>query len=451
MSDVIATTAASRGDALPGVARPGVGPGASFVSGTLANLALFAWLGGVLVFGRAFSEIGVEPVFLADLLAVTGAALSLPRWWPLAVTTKLRWLLLIAVTLCVLTVQSVYRGAEAGHPSALKSACMGVYPLVAVAIAGLVARDPEIVQRFARRILPVVPIGFLLVALVDRFFIAAASGMYLACAAAWAIAPQDMRRGTRAALILGSVVGAGYLTAVGARRGPTIAVILAVAATYVAVRRRRRIQHPQQRQVAIVVCCLSLALFTATALVLLNRASRTDPADLPVFGNLASRVVSSTQRGTESGNNVELRWEIWRYALRTTVEQHPLIGLGAGMPVSTNLGMRSVVDSKSGVHNSFVGYAFYSGFPSALLVAWAFVLALAGSWRRRARPGIAPLFGATVAVAATCMTNVALETPFIAGPAWAVVGATVGAVAATRTPPAGGDEPAVEPAVSLAR
>jgi O-antigen ligase len=138
---------------------------------------------------------------------------------------------------------------------------------------------------------------------------------------------------------------------------------------------------------------------------------------------------------------------MWHYAIATTAEEHPLIGRGAGKPIATGLGLTALVDNKSGVHNSFIGYAFYSGFPSALLVAWAFVLALAGSWRHRARPGIAPLFGATVAVAATCMTNVALETPYIAGPAWAVMGATVGAVAATRTPPTGGDEPAL----SLAR
>jgi hypothetical protein len=421
------TTAGRRDEALPEDAEPVLRGATPFISGTLANLALFTWLGGVLVFGRAFSQIGVEPLFLADLLAAAGVALSLPRWWPSVITTKVRGFLLIAVALFVLTGQSVYRGAEASHPSALKTACMGVYPLVAVAIAGLVARDPEIIQRFAKRVLPYVPVGFLLVALVDRFFIAAASALYLACAAAWALAPGNMRLAVRGALVVGITAGAGYLTAVGARRGPTIAIVLALAATYIAVRRRRRIQHPQELHLTIVVFCLSGALLATTVLVLLNGASRIDPADLPVFGTLASRVVTTTQRGTESGNNAELRLEIWRYALSTTVEQHPFIGLGAGKPVSTNLGLRAVVDDKSGVHNSFIGYAFYSGLPSAILVLLAFWWAGFGTWRNRTQGHCAFLFGATVAVATTCMTNVALETPYIAGPAWAVLGAAVGA------------------------
>ena len=40
--------------------------------------------------------------------------------------------------------------------------------------------------------------------------------------------------------------------------------------------------------------------------------------------------------------------------------------------------------SKSGVHNSFVGYAFYSGFPSAFLVLLSLTIALAYSWKHRA-------------------------------------------------------------------
>jgi O-antigen ligase len=91
-----------------------------------------------------------------------------------------------------------------------------------------------------------------------------------------------------------------------------------------------------------------------------------------------------------------------------------------------------VVDRKSGVHNSFVGYALYSGFPSAILVMLAFLLAGVGAWRSRALPARASLFGALLAATVTCLTNVALETPFIAGPAWAIVGAALGASAAPR-------------------
>jgi hypothetical protein len=430
MSDTTVATAPRRSEELPEDARSGVREPYPFLSATLAHLALFAWLGGVLVFGRAFSQIGIEPIFLADVLAVMGAALSLPRWWPSAVTTKVRGLLLIAVVLFVLTAQSVYRGVDAGHPSALKSACMGVYPLVAVAIAGLVARDPDIIHRFAKRVLPYVPIGFLLSALADRFFIAAASALYLACAAAWAVAPGDMRRAERGVLVVGTIVGAGYLTAVGARRGPTLAVVLAIIATRIAMGERRRTQQRQAQPIAVIVGCFSVVLVATTALVLLNSGSRTDSSEFPVVGPLVTRVVASTQPGTESGNNIELRWQMWRSALDSTAVENPLFGRGAGQPTRTGLDSMDIVDRKSGVHNSFIGYAFYSGFPSAMLVAFAFLLAIVGSWRCRALPGRASLFGAMLAVAATCMTNVALETPYIGGPAWAVLGAAVGAAAA---------------------
>lgn len=402
---------------------------APILSAKVANFALFVWLAGVLIFGRAFAEIGRAPVFLADVLAVSGVLLSLPRWWPFVTKPVVRGLLLIAAVLAVLTFQSVYRGAEAGYPSALKSACMGVYPLVAVAIAGLVVRDSELIHRFAKHVLPLVPLGFLLVALVGGTYIAASSGLYLACAAAWAAAPGNVRR---AAIAVGTVIAAGYLAQVEAKRGPMLAILLAIVATRIATRKRLRSRRRQRQLTAAIMGCLSIALIVATAIVLSNTSSRTGPSELPIVGPLVSRLVASTQPGTESGNNILLRWEMWRYALITTAQEHPFIGRGAGRPIETGLGATVMVNRKSGAHNSFVGYAFYSGFPSAILVMIAFLMALINTWRYRAQPACASLFGATMAVAATCMTNVALETPFIAGPAWAVVGAALGAAAAAR-------------------
>jgi hypothetical protein len=423
------STAAGRAGSSRRAAAPDAGPPLPLISGRLAQALLFAWLGGVLVFGREFSRIGADPIFIADLLAVLGALLSLPRWWPFAVRPGVRGLLLVNLAVAALTAQSVYRGAVDGNPAALKSACMGVYPLVAVALAGTVARDPDLVQRFARRVLPLGPLGFLVAAQVNEFYIAAASGLYLAFAAAWIIAPGDPRPGLRGLTVAGTLLAVGYLAGVSVRRGPTIAILLAVAATYLATRKRRRREREHQLLLAVVACFLAAGV-AASALALSSRDSRVQVSELPLVGGLAARVAASLRPGTESGNNVALRLEMWRYALETTAEEHPLIGRGAGKPVANGFGLTAVVDEKSGVHNSFVGYAFYSGFPSALLVVLAFVLAIVGSWRRRSLPGHAPLLGATVAVMAICMTNVALETPYIAGPAWAVVGAAVGAAAA---------------------
>jgi len=405
------------------------GASAPLFSERLANFALLAWLGGVLLFGRTFSQIGISPVYLADTLAVTGTVLSIPRWAPSLAFRRVRALFLIAVTLFILVLQSVFRGVEAGYPAAMKSGCMGIYPLVAVAVAGLVARDPEIIHRFTRRVLPYVPIGFLLIALIEQFFIAAASALYLAYAAAWSMNPDGEKGIRRGLLVVGTLLAAGYLTAVGARRGPTVTILLASATTYVALRKQQRIRNPHLQPVAVVACCLSMALLAGTVLVLLNRETQTEPLDIPVFGSLAARVATTTESGTESGNNVILRWAMWRYAVGSTLDENPLFGRGAGHPIERNAGLFAKVDIRSGVHNSFVGYAFYSGFPSAFLVLLSLIIALVYSWRLRSAPDFAPMFGSIVAVVVTSMTNVALETPYIAGPAWAVVGAIVGLAA----------------------
>jgi hypothetical protein len=396
----------------------------SFLSVKVANIALFVWLAGVLVFGRAFSEIGVEPIFVPDVLAIVGTVLSLPRWWPVAQKPGVRGLLLISAALAILTAQSVYRGAEAGYPSALKSACMGVYPIVATAIAGLIAREPDLIERFAKRVLPFVPLGSLLVGLGGGSYIAAAVGLYLAYAGAWAVAPGNLRRSM---IAVGTLVGTGYLVGVGARRGPTLAVLLAMIAARIATGGRIGAEARRPYPHLVIVGCFSISLLAATTLVTLNNGNLTDASDLPIIGPLVSRVIASTHAGTESGNNIELRWEMWRSAVQTTAAENPLFGRGAGQPIRTVLGSMDVADPKSGVHNSFVGYALYMGFPSTLLVVLAFLLALFRVWRSRALPGRASLFGAVIAAAATCMTNVALETPYIGGPAWAIVGATLGA------------------------
>src|SRR5207237_7440157 len=84
----------------------------------------------------------------------------------------------------------------------------------------------------------------------------------------------------------------------------------------------------------------------------------------------------------------------------------------------------------NGPHNSFVGYAFYAGYPCAALVIAAFVLALWRLWRARHLTMYAPaLFGAIVGAAVIALTNVALESPYIGGPIWALL-AWAAAVAA---------------------
>lgn len=402
--------------------------GALPLGARIGSALLLIWLACVLTFGRLFSEIGVAPIYIADVLAMSGTLLSLPQWWPVAVKRGLRGLLLIAVTLAGLTVQSLYRGLEAGYPSALKSACMGVYPIVGVAIAGLVVRNPDIVRQFARRVMPLVPIGFLIIGLSGGSFIAASIGLYLSCAAAWAAAPGNARRGTVGILTL---VAGCYLAESGARRGPVLAILLAVVATRVAAREALS-QHRGRRLTVAAIYCLSVALIGASSILLVNGSGRLDSKELLIFGPVVSRVLASTQPDTESANNVALRQAMWRYALSTTAKENPLFGRGSGRPIESGLGTSVTVDRKSGVHNSFIGYAFYMGFPAAILVVTAFVLAAVRCWQYRFLPYFAPLLGAAVAAVTTSMTNVALETPYIAGPSWAILGAAAGSAVAAR-------------------
>jgi O-antigen ligase len=86
------------------------------------------------------------------------------------------------------------------------------------------------------------------------------------------------------------------------------------------------------------------------------------------------------------------------------------------------------------VHNSFIGYTFYAGFPAGLLVVAAFLLGLWQTWRHRHRSRYMPaLFGSLVGVVLTAFTNVALETTYIGGPSWLILGAAIGAAATVGT------------------
>jgi O-antigen ligase len=206
---------------------------------------------------------------------------------------------------------------------------------------------------------------------------------------------------------------------------------LALVATRLALRGQLPVQRRQGQPVVLVGGCLFVALLLAMVIVLSNSSTQMDASRVPIIGSLVSRIAESTRPDSESTNNITLRQEMWRYAIMTTAQDNPFFGRGAGHPVAApGFGFRIQIDPRSGVHNSFVGYAFYSGFPSAILVSVAFALAIAGCWRNRAHHAHASLFGATIAVAITCATNIALETPYIAGPAWAVIGAAVGAASA---------------------
>jgi hypothetical protein len=119
---------------------------------------------------------------------------------------------------------------------------------------------------------------------------------------------------------------------------------------------------------------------------------------------------------------------MWVYALRTTRQENLLLGMGAFHPIELTAFGNNIADrSGTGVHNSFVGYVFYAGYPAGALVVFLFGMAMWRVWRLRHVDPYAPaMFGALIAVVSTALTNVALETSYIGGPSWLVLAAAFG-------------------------
>jgi O-antigen ligase len=251
--------------------------------------------------------------------------------------------------------------------------------------------------------------------------LAAASGLYLAIAAAFGV---QLRYAGNSRLLLWALTGAALLTALASKRGPLLAVVAAVAATAVAGRsgRRRAIRWPVISWTVVTLGVMGLLAFSLSGRHL---------SDMPVVGELMTRLSSSADVHTEAGANVGLRLEMWREALRVAW-QEPILGAGAGHPIEVHtFGLRSNYES-SGPHNSFVGYIYYLGWPAGLCFILLVAATLCRTWRARRHPVAASWFGATVGVCVTAFTNVAFETTFIGLPSWLVLACAYALVGVNR-------------------
>jgi O-antigen ligase len=254
------------------------------------------------------------------------------------------------------------------------------------------------------------------------------------------------RRLLGAAFIVGSVILIGF----SAKRGVTLTLVSAVLAAWVA---SRRLRHVSTR---------TIVGMGAGALVVLIGASVVSgiivlPSSWPVVGRLAERASGST---TSSANNVTLRELMWGYALTTSWNQDPLVGVGAYHPIDVILNNNDIADHlSSGVHNSFIGYTFYAGYLEGLLVSGVYLWGLIRLWKVRRRSIYAQaMFGALVAVIVTALTNVSFEVTYMGGPSWLALGLAFGLSAKLMDMPddaesdaghdldlvlAGGDDPSV--------
>lgn len=380
----------------------------------LSNWMLGIWLGGLLAFGRVFAAIGTPPVYVPDLLLAVGLLLSVRRWGHNLFHQKLQILWLMAPLLAVLVAQSVERGLGAGYPAALKSSVMGIYPLTAIPLAALLIRDRYLFNTVIGRLLPMAAIGTLSLIVAGTPPIPAAAALGLAYGAAFAAAP-----GLSSRKLLGSVtlIGAGGLLATSPSRGALLSVLVGALASWIAGRPLIRITAKG----LLTVCATGIFLSTSIlVMVITNFPLR----NLPLVGHVLSRSLNTANSGSQPANNVDLRYMMWKYALETTSQRHPWIGQGAGHYVNVMFASNDLFGINTGVHNSFIGYAFYAGFPAAIVSIIIFSAALIRAWRARAISQYAPgIFGCLSAALTICLTNVALETPYIGALVWAAVAA----------------------------
>jgi len=341
---------------------------------------------------------------------------TVPDWGPrLRELGAYPWL---AAAIAVIAFIATARGVAAGYPGAIKGAVLGGWPLLAIPVAGLY-RQGRISSRWVAVALCAPVVGLVISELAGFEVIASAYGMYLAIAAAWATTPRmPHRRIVAVATVVGSILLLGF----GDKRGPILALLAAVVGAFLASGRNAEGRPNVGRRLALLA-----AIAAVSAPLLLLVASK--GSSWPVVGGLVQRVKASTNTTTEAGANVSVRFEVWRYAL-DEADAHPIFGAGAQHPIRVNFRGNDFSKSETGPHNSFIGYAFYTGYPAALAVCACCGLELFRSWRRRGQlPEAAFVVGAVLAVVVTSLTNVVFETTYGGGPAWLVIacGATVSA------------------------
>jgi hypothetical protein len=386
----------------------------------LAYTALVAYLLPLLAFGKIYATVGSGQIYLPDVLIAIAALLIAP-------TVHLRRISpfsSLCVLIALLALHAVYVGWQNHYLEATKGLVLAFYPIIAVVVAGWLAAQPSaeyLLSALPKYILPWIVVGLALLLAVHATLIAAAAGLALGIMGAFAVVPgMPRRRWLGGSFVAGTILLVGF----NSKRGPTLAILLAVFVAWIA---SAQFRASRTLPTLTALCAVLMALVLATSLGALA------PKQIPIAGPLIARTFAIDSTATNNGvekaaaNNIGIRQAIWSYALHAT-NDNPLFGRGAYHPIEVDyLGNNLVAQTGIGTHDSFVGYAFYAGYPAAALVVFVFLLGLIRTWKLRLASIYAPaLLGSLVAVTVTALTNVALETTYIGGPSWLVLGAAIG-------------------------
>lgn len=378
---------------------------------SLVPVILLCYLLPMFFLSRSFALVGVNPIYLPDVLATLAAGFAMGR-------AQWRRLELYAATsglIAVLMAHAVLVGRHDRYPDAIKGLVLVIYPVIAVPIAGWISQRLDIERLLSflpRLVFPLIPIGLILTH--GHHEVPSAYGLELGIAGSFAIvAGMPARKLLMVSFLAGAVIFFLY----SAKRGPALTLFLSCGAAWVASRRL----HLMSKKMLVGIGAASLVVLFGISVV---SGFVVLPQSTPVIGKLAARA-SGNQSASD---NVAIREVMWNYALTTTWNDDPFLGVGAYHPIDITFKRNDIADKPNvGVHNSFIGYTFYAGFLEGGLVALVFLWALVRTWRVRRLSVYAPaIFGALIAVIATAMTNVSFEVTYMGGPSWLVVALAFG-------------------------
>jgi O-antigen ligase len=372
---------------------------------------LLCYLLPLFLLSRTYSLIGKNPIYLPDVLAMicAGIALGRARWRHLEIFA------ISCALIAVLMAHAVLVGREHHYSDAVKGLVLVLYPALAVPIAGWASQRIDLERLMSvlpRLVLPLIPIGLVV---LDHHLVPSAFGLELGIAGAFA-AVRGMPN--RKILTLSFLAGGVILVAFSAKRGVTLTIFCSVVAAWIASTRLSRLS---KRTIIGLALAILVSVFAAAVIDQIIVV----PPSIPIVGRLAERASGGTKAAS---NNVTLRKLMWGYALTTTWDDDPLLGVGAYHPIEVTIGTNNIAKHlSSGVHNSFVGYTFYAGYPEGFLVVGVFAWGFLRLWRVRKRSIYAPaMFGALVAVVLTAATNVSFEVTYMGGPSWLALGLAYG-------------------------